>query len=91
MTDTTTLTLQVRLLAQVLSLSGNVEPAERFARLHDELVAQPRGTRLREIVDELLASSRVAQQHAFDLEAREAFAKVWTAAKAVQRGGDAAG
>jgi len=87
MTQAEDLTYAVRLLAQVLSLSGNVEPAEHFARLHDELVGGPDEARLQQIADELVASSPMAQEHGFDLEARRAFAKVWTAAKAVQTGG----
>lgn len=85
MTTRDDLAYAVRLLAQVLSLSGNVAPAEHFARIHDELSAGPDEARQRAIADELLASSRLAQEHGFDLEARQAFAKVWTAAKALQR------
>ena len=90
MTTTDDLIYAVRLLAQVLNMSGNVEPAEHFARVHDELSAGPDAARVGAIAAELLASSPLAQKHAFDIEARQAFAKVWIAAKAAQTGDGAA-
>ena len=79
----------MRALAERLAAGGMHDPADRFARLHDELAAEPEADRLLQILREIRDSSRVASEQGFDLDARRAYAAMWACARETLAGMEA--